>query len=268
MRKIAVFLISANRLTECIKTGYICRAVRRRIFPVMPGQRTNSPAGSWLPTDVMFGRLFSQFLRVSYGITVCNEAVELERLIHFLLQHKDPRDEVLVLRDTTHEDEGVCRVIDKYRSKLIVREAKLSQDFAAFKNNLLPMASGDYLFQLDADELPGEILMRKLKRVLAKQSESDCFAVPRVNRVEGITPEQINRWKWQIDEQGRINFPDFQLRIFRLNQAIRWKNKVHEELTGFQRCHYLPATNEDFCLTHVKNIDRQQQQNDFYESLD
>lgn len=214
----------------------------------------------------MFTRYFRR-IKLSYGITVCNEAVELERLILFLLLYKDRQDELIVLQDSTHRDEWVVDVLAKYRSRLVVREKKLNNDFATFKNNLIQLASGDYLFQIDADELPGEALLHNLKDVLKKQKNSDCFAVPRVNRVKGITPELIEKWTWQTDEKGRINFPDYQLRIFRLNQAIRWKNKVHEELVGFQNCHYLPADNEDFCLMHLKDIDRQKRQNEFYESL-
>ena len=215
----------------------------------------------------MFGQYFRKKIKLSYGITVCNEAIELERLILFLLLHKDRKDEIVVLQDTTSKDERVAEVIDRYRTKLVVKESSLNNDFATFKNKLIDMASGDYLFQIDADELPNKTLVRILKNELIKHKQSDCFAVPRVNRVEGITPELISKWNWKTDAEGRINFPDYQLRIFRLNQSIKWKNKVHEELYGFQNCHYLPSTNEDFCLIHIKDIDRQKKQNDFYESL-
>lgn len=215
----------------------------------------------------MFGRLFQRKIKLSYGITVCNEAEELDRLLSFLVLHKDRQDEILVLQDSTNKDERVTNVVNNYRDKLTIREEKLNNDFATFKNNLIDMASGDYLFQIDADELPNEKLIRNLKSELIKYKKSDCFAVPRVNHVMGITQELIEKWNWNVDTENRINFPDYQLRIFKLNQSITWKNKVHEELTGFQNCQYLPSTNEDFCLIHIKGIDRQKRQNDFYESL-
>ena len=215
----------------------------------------------------MFGRLFRRRIKLSYGITVCDEADELERLLSFLVQHKDRQDEILVLQDSTKADKRVADVIDKYRSKLIVKQQKLNDDFATFKNNLIDMASGDYLFQLDADELPAEKLIQNIKRELTKHTKSDCFAVPRVNLVEGLTKEFIDKWNWDVDAKGRINFPDYQMRIFKLHQAIAWKNKVHEELVGFQHCQYLPSADEEFCLIHVKDIDRQKRQNDFYETL-
>lgn len=215
----------------------------------------------------MFEWYLRKKLKLSYGITVCNESVELERLILFLLRHKDRRDQIIVLQDTTHEDEWVSNVMNKYQDKLTVRKENFNNDFSTFKNKLLDVASGDYLFQIDADELPNEPLLRTLKSMLIRYKTYDCFAVPRINLVKGITPEFIDKWNWKTDEKGRINFPDYQLRVFRLNQVIKWRFKVHEELYGYLNRYNLPADNEDFCLVHLKDINRQKKQNEFYDSL-
>ncbi|GAB3808051.1 hypothetical protein GCM10028819_46190 [Spirosoma humi] len=216
----------------------------------------------------MLDRLLARRIRLTYGITVCNEAVELERLILFLLLHKDPHDQIVVLQDSTRPDDWVTDVLSRYQGKLTHQSARLDGDFATFKNHLLPMASGEYLFQIDADELPSENLLRLLKGVLRKHPKVDCVAVPRINLVKGLTQEWIDAWQWQVDEQGRVNYPDYQLRVVKLNQTIRWKNKVHEELDGQQNCHYLPSDTDDFCLLHRKDIERQKRQNEFYQTLD
>ncbi|AKD56996.1 glycosyltransferase [Spirosoma radiotolerans] len=215
----------------------------------------------------MLNRLFSRRIRLSYGITVCNEAVELERLILFLLLHKEPGDQIVVLQDSTQSDEWVSDVLTRYQDKVTHQSARLDGDFATFKNNLLSMATGDYLFQIDADELPTETLLRSLKDVLRKQTKADCVAVPRINLVKGLTQEWIDAWQWQVDGRGRINYPDYQQRIFKLNQVIRWRNKVHEELEGHQNGYFLPADTDNFCLMHRKDIDRQKRQNEFYQTL-
>jgi glycosyltransferase involved in cell wall biosynthesis len=215
----------------------------------------------------MLDRLLARRIRLSYGITVCNEAVELERLILFLLLHKDPNDQIVVLQDTTQPDEWVTDVLHRYRDNITHWAARLDGDFATFKNNLLAVATGEYLFQIDADEVPRESLIHSLKKELRKHRKIDCLAVPRINLVKGLTPEWINAWQWQVDDQGRINYPDYQVRIFKLNQGIRWKNKVHEELDGHKSCHFLPAETDDFCLMHPKDIERQKKQNEFYQRL-
>jgi glycosyltransferase involved in cell wall biosynthesis/GT2 family glycosyltransferase len=218
------------------------------------------------PAETDAGR--ARKLRISYGLTVCNEVTELERLLTFLFAHVDPHDELLVVQDVTEEDSHVTSLLDRYRDRLVVRQEKLNVDFASFKNNLLGMASGQYLFQIDADEVPTETLLQQLKKTLVAYRTADCFAVPRVNRVEGITPELIQQWNWNVDAAGRINFPDYQLRLFRLKRGIHWKYRVHEELTGFRQVQYLPATDEAFCLLHPKEVARQQRQNALYESFE
>ena len=90
--------------------------------------------------------------------------------------------------------------------------------------------------------------------------------MPRVNTVEGLTQEHINKWHWQVNEKGWVNFPDYQGRIWRNRPNIMWKNKVHEVLTGYKEHTYLP-TEEEFCFYHHKKIDRQEKQNKFYESI-
>jgi glycosyltransferase involved in cell wall biosynthesis len=215
----------------------------------------------------MLDRFLARRIRLSYCITVCNEAVELERLILFLLRHKDPNDQIVVLQDSTQPDEWVTDVLTRYQDTITYEAARLDGDFAAFKNNLLRLATGDYLFQIDADELPRETLLQSLKDILRKQPDADCLAVPRINLVKGLTPEWIDAWQWQVDDRGRVNYPDYQIRIIKLNQGIRWKNKVHEELDGYQHCHFLPSDTDDFCLLHRKDIERQKKQNEFYQTL-
>lgn len=206
-------------------------------------------------------------IRLTYAVTVCHEADELAQLLPLLLAQKDSRDEVVVLQDTTTPSPAVDAVLATYASQVRVGRAQLNGDFATFKNTLLTLATGNYLFQIDADEQPGSTLVQTLKTQLARHHRADCFAVPRANYVAGLTPADVSRWQWTVDGQGRINFPDYQLRLFRLGQDIAWKNRVHEELHGFGHCHYLPADSNAQCLLHRKTIDRQRRQNDYYDSL-
>jgi len=215
---------------------------------------------------ILFDWLFKS-IKLSYGITVCNEAIELERLLELLVREKDLQDEIIVLQDITHRDQAVDEVLERFKHSVIVKECVLDNDFSAFKNNLLDLASGDYLFQIDADELPQVALIKKIKPFLKRNFLKDCFSVPRINIVNGISEDHINEWKWKIDDKGRINFPDFQSRIFKLNGKIKWINKVHEILTGWQRKVNLPTKNDDYCLLHVKDIVRQSSQNEFYKHI-
>jgi len=206
-------------------------------------------------------------IKISYGITVCNEAVEMSKLLAMLAPIIDAEDEIIILQDVTNKDEPVSEIIKEYKDKVTAVEAKLNSDFATFKNNLITHAKGDYLFQIDADEIPQYTLVKQIKKILRQKSNRDCFLIPRINIVNGLTTEHINQWKWNIDENNRVNFPDYQLRIFKLNGVIKWKNAVHEEVTNYKKHFYLPSKNEDYCLIHIKDINKQVLQNNFYDTI-
>jgi hypothetical protein len=215
----------------------------------------------------MFFNLFTKKPRISYGITVCNEATELKLLLSTLIPLIDDTDEIIVLQDITHQDQLVDEVIAQHKTHITVVRELLNNDFATFKNSFLALAKGDYLFQIDADEIPQATLISKIKQLIQRKSRYDCFFIPRINIVNGYTATHINKWNWDINDKNYINFPDYQPRLIKLNGAIKWKNKVHEVLTGYKKGFNLPIKNDDYCLIHIKDIKRQEKQNEFYEKL-
>jgi len=207
-------------------------------------------------------------MKLSYGLTVKNEEVEIQRLIGFLLEKKREEDEIVVLFDSKN---GTSKVLDILKAYSLLDWYKwYSRDFdnhfADHKNYLNSLCSGDYIFQIDADELPHENLISQLPLVLENNSSVDLYAVPRVNTVEGLTPQHIQKWGWNVNENGWVNWPDFQTRIYRNTPEIKWINKVHERLDGHKQFAYLPME-EEWSLYHPKTIERQEKQNDYYETL-
>jgi len=206
-------------------------------------------------------------MKISYAIPVCNEFVEIQRLITFLLKNKRQEDEIIVLFDSNN---GSKSVEDFLRSKSINGEFnwvpyKFDGHFADMKNKLTSLCNGDYIYQIDADEMVNEYVLRLLPQVL-EQNDVDVLMVSRINTVKGITQEHINKWGWKVTDQGWINFPDPQFRVYRNDKKIKWKNKVHEILEGYKTISHLP-TEEEWCLIHEKDIKRQEKQNKLYENL-
>jgi hypothetical protein len=142
----------------------------------------------------------------------------------------------------------------------------LNNDFASFKNNLKDNASGIFIFQIDADEIPSEHLMENIKDIIEYNKDVDLFFVPRVNTVDGLTKEHIKKWKWQVNELGWVNFPDYQTRLYRRTSEIQWQGKVHERIVGYNTLSVLPQE-EQYCLYHHKKIERQEKQNDYYDTI-
>lgn len=215
-------------------------------------------------------------MKISYAVTVCNEFIEIQRLITFLLEHKRPQDEIVVQMDLNVDDLKDCPAIKREVFGYIMKHNKqgnirivfcpLNNDFAAFKNHLTAQCEGDYIFQIDADEMPHPELIEILPELLESNPELDVFLVPRINTVEGLTQEHVTKWGWNVNETGWVNFPDFQWRIWKNVESISWINKVHERLTGFNTYTTLPSE-ELFCLHHLKTIERQEKQNEYYETI-
>ena len=204
-------------------------------------------------------------MKISYAIPVCNEYKEIEYLLEYLTKHKREQDEIVVQCDQGNTTPEVYDVLKQY-SNIKVIEFALNKDFASFKNNLKDNCSGDYVFQIDADEYPEEYLMNTIEWVINNNPKTDIFWVPRINKVEGLTQEHINKWGWNVDDQKRVNFPDYQCRILKNVKRIKWKNKVHEVLTGHKTESHLPA-NKEFCIYHLKDIERQEKQNELYATI-
>jgi hypothetical protein len=220
-------------------------------------------------------------MKISYCITAKNEHVELNRLLIFLRDNIRPEDEVIIQLDSDHTKD-VLNVVniftennhsdfrESYWEKPITNSKyvvfPLNGDFATFKNNLSNHATGDFIFQIDADEIPHFNLIEGLPTVLEYNPTIEVYLVPRINTVEGLTPNHIQKWSWNVNEKGWVNFPDYQYRIYKNCPEIRWKNKVHEVLEGQRQFTLLPQ-NEAFCLYHPKTIIRQELQNSFYQTL-
>lgn len=205
-------------------------------------------------------------MKISYAIPVCNEAKELDRLISFLIKCIQNDDEIVVMTDEGNTTKDVFDVIDKYKSSLNIFSNTLSRDFAQHKNYLNNKCTKDWIFLIDADEMPNEHLIQALPHIISANPEIEAYHIPRINTVEGLTQQHISKWGWNVNKEGWINFPDYQMRVYKNNDNIKWKKPVHEQLEGYTKFTHLP-TEEDFCLYHPKDIDRQERQNSLYETL-
>ena len=207
-------------------------------------------------------------MKISYAVTVCNEFEEIKKLVNFLLLNKREDDEIVILFDYNN---GTTEVLDFLREKsvgekIIFYKERFSNHFADWKNKLTEYCSGDYIFQIDADEIPHKLLMVNLPIILENNPDHEVYLVPRVNTVEGLTQEHINKWRWNVNEKGWVNWPDYQTRIIQNSPKIKWQNKVHEQIIGVSTQGALPME-EEWCLYHPKHILRQEAQNNFYDTL-
>lgn len=160
-------------------------------------------------------------MKISYAITVCNEFIEIQRLISFLLECKRAQDEIVVQMDLSLDDlknqsedkSQVHAYLMKHNSQGNIRVVfyPLNGHFANFKNHLTEQCTGDYIFQIDADEIPHQTLIELLPQVI-ENNDFDICLVPRVNTVKGLTEAHIQQWGWSISKlESQIGEKEFDL---------------------------------------------------------
>ena len=208
-------------------------------------------------------------MKISYAITVKDELIELDRLLFRLQKSKRDIDEIVIVYDGIN---GSIQVEQYLKAQTVSSSPfrwhsfEFKNNFSELKNYITQLCTGDYIFQIDADEFPNEYLVSVLPTILESNPETEVYLTPRVNTVEGLTEQHIQKWGWRVDENRWINFPDYQWRIWKNKPEIKWINKVHERLEGFKTYVTLPPQ-EEFSLYHPKDIERQEKQNNYYNTL-
>ena len=209
-------------------------------------------------------------INITYAVTVCNELEEITKLINFLHPRIKSEDEILIQYDENSTTDAVKQYLliisQLHNTNIRVISYPLNNDFASFKNNLKDNANGIFIFQIDADEIPSEYLVENLSDFIEYNKDVDLFFVPRINTVSGLTPDHIKKWGWNVSQNGWVNFPDYQTRIYRRTSEIEWVGNVHERIVGYNTLSVLPAE-EDYCLYHPKQIERQEKQNAYYDTI-
>ena len=207
-------------------------------------------------------------MKITYAVTVCNEFIEIQRLVHQLLKNKRVQDDVVILYDSKNGNPDIETFLRSHsvNGEFMWHKSEFEGHFANWKNKLNMLCTGDYIFQIDADEIPTKTLLEYLPDIIEGNPTVDVLLVPRINTVEGLTDKHIQQWGWNVNSNRWVNFPDYQWRIWQNKPEIKWKNKVHEVLEGYKIMSTLPAE-EEYCLHHPKTIEKQEKQNTYYDTL-
>jgi hypothetical protein len=206
-------------------------------------------------------------MTISFAITVFNEIEEIKKILPFLLKHKRIEDEIIILFDEKNGSDEVLEYLlpfNKLPKVQTWRSSDWNENFGEWKNKLSEYCKGDFVYQIDADELISQYMIENLHNIIQINSDVDLFFVPRINVVENITKEDIDRWNWKQNEKGWVQFPDYQGRIYK--KGLNWFGNVHEKIVGFKKYAILP-TDEEYCIYHNKKIERQREQNNRYSKI-
>jgi hypothetical protein len=138
-------------------------------------------------------------MKLSFAITVCNEEIELQKLVTFLLKHKELQDEIVITYDSKNGSKGVEEYLRSHsvNGEFNWHPFEFEGNFSDLKNHTKSMCSGDYIVHLDADEKISKTLMNQLPDIL-EMNDVDLIYLPRINTVDGITQHHVDKWGWKV----------------------------------------------------------------------
>ncbi len=204
---------------------------------------------------------------ISFAITTHNEGEYIRDLLDQLVPHCEQTGDEIVVVDDNSTDVLTQNLLYDYADRDMIQlyNHELNHDFGAHKNFLNSKCNGKYIFQVDADEKFNNNLLTYLHDII-DNNDIDLYLIPRINVVNGLTDQDIRGWGWRINEKGWVMFPDYQTRLYKNIPEIKWEGKVHERIVGYKTTAPLPEE-EEWCLYHIKDIDRQRKQNDYYDTI-
>jgi glycosyltransferase involved in cell wall biosynthesis len=212
---------------------------------------------------------------LSYLITVHNETYTLRNLLDRLdIYLRGTADEVIILDDFSDntQTQEIIQSFTKNHSESCVKviQHALNKNYGEHKNYGASLCKNEWIFQIDGDEMPSEILLGNIKQIIETNPDIELFAIPRINDFKGVTPVHAKQWGWRLspcpiyDNRPIVNWPDNQGRLYKNDPTrIRWDRRLHEKLEGYKKYTSLPA-DYDLALYHDKTIEKQLETNKRY----
>jgi len=201
---------------------------------------------------------------LSYLVTCHNETSSLDKLLSKLVQNKKDNHEIVLLDDYSDNPETLG-IIQKYKEKTSFHQHRLDRNYGAHKNYGIEQCKGNWIFQLDGDEYPTDLLLENIDVVLESNADNEVLWLPRLNYFVGVTELDVKTWGWNYQD-GMINFPDYQSRIYRNLSHIRYERRLHEKVEGFKSYTFVPPQ-KDYAIVHEKTIEKQRQTNLNYNKM-
>ncbi len=209
-------------------------------------------------------------MKLSYLISVHNETNTLINLLERVINQRVDGDEIVILDDYSNNSLTNKIILDACKNKNVFTYLHhLDNDYGTHKNFGTEKCTGDWIFQIDGDELPSETLIFNIRDIISTNLNIELIYVPRINDYKGVTEEHAKPWGWRLTisptyKRPLVNWPDYQSRLYKRDIGrIKWDRKLHEKIVGHEQYSFLPA-DEDLALYHDKTIEKQLETNKRY----
>lgn len=158
--------------------------------------------------------------KISVVLAVFNEEQNIRTCLEAI---KDLAWEVIVV-DGGSTDKTL-EIAKEFGARII--QTDNPPNFHINKNKAIDAASGDWILQLDADEVVTEDLAEEIKRIVSKESNVNGYWIPRKNFFLGRF----------LKKGGQ--YPDYTLRLYRRGKGRLPAEDVHEQAEVLGKVDYL-----------------------------
>lgn len=159
---------------------------------------------------------------LTVALAVYNEEENIGKCLESI---KDLASEIVIV-----DGGSTDRTLDIAKSfKARIIQTKNPPNFHINKNKAIDAALGDWILQLDADEVVTEELAREINQVISKKSGMDGFWIPRKNFF-------LSRF---LTKGGQ--YPDYTIRLYRRGKGRLPGKDVHEQAIVEGKVGYLKS---------------------------
>lgn len=148
--------------------------------------------------------------KLSVVLATYNEAKNLPRCLQAV---KTLADEICLV-DGKSQD-GTLEIAKKFGARIKITTNK--PNFHINKNMAIDMARGEWILQLDADEVVSQSLLKRIQSIIAKSDGPNGYWIPRLNYFLGVP----------LTKGGQ--YPDYTLRLYRNGLGRLPGKDVHEQ---------------------------------------
>lgn len=173
-------------------------------------------------------------MKISVALAVFNEEDNLRQC---LTSVTDLADEIVIV-DGGSTDNTVD-IAKNFNAKII--KTKNLQNFHVNKNKAIDACSGEWILQLDADEVVTQELAEEIKKVVLENSKNNGYWIPRKNLFLGRF----------LKKGGQ--YPDYTLRLYRNGLGRLPGKDVHEQAViegkvGYMKSNLLHLGDKNFSI--------------------
>lgn len=171
-------------------------------------------------------------MKLSYLVTCHDETTTLDNLLSRLDSFiGDNNDQVVIVADNPTKETSDILYNWSCIPKINVLEHSLNNNYSEHKNWGASKCSGDYIFQIDGDELPTELLLENVKTIIEANPDTEVFWIPRINDFKGVTQKHAIQWGWRLTPSTSI---------------------VHEKIIDTESDEYKFLKNNGYILEEIK----------------